>query len=75
MENEEINPEDIGPADFVEVEKVDDGDILEKPIDVSEIDKAEFFGEKTPSEFVNVKEDKKELLRTIFKIEFLCFKF
>ena len=60
MENEEINPEDIGPADFVEVEKVDDGDILEKPIDVSEIDKAEFFGEKTPSEFVNVKEDKKE---------------
>lgn len=62
MENEEINPEDIGPADFVEVEKVDD-DILEKPIDVGGIDKTEFFGddEPTPSEFVNLKEDDKEV--------------
>ena len=42
-ENNEINPEDIGPEDFVEVEKVDDGDILEKPIDVSELDPEEFF--------------------------------
>ena len=64
---EEINIEDIGPADFVEVEKIDD-DILEKPIDVSEIDPSEFFEdeshektvnekktfEETPSEFVNV---------------------
>ena len=42
-EENEINPEDIGPNDFVEVEKVDDGDILEKPIDVSEINPEEFF--------------------------------
>ena len=58
-----INVEDIGPADFVEVEKVDD--IFEKPIDVSEIDPSEFFEDEktineestvkeTPSEFVNV---------------------
>ena len=40
---EEINPESIGPDDFVEVEKVDDGDVLEKPIDVSAIDPEEFF--------------------------------
>ena len=47
---EEVNPEDIGPNDFVEVEKVDDGDILEKPIDVSEINPDEFFDdEKTAS--------------------------
>ena len=68
----EINPEDIGPSDFVEVEKVDDGDILEKPIDVSEIDPSEFFeddvktddkveneentSESAPSEFVTVEE-------------------
>ncbi|WP_292608932.1 hypothetical protein, partial [Methanobrevibacter sp. UBA188] len=32
-----------GPSDFVEVEKVDDGDVLEKPIDVSEINPSEFF--------------------------------
>ncbi|WP_407412675.1 DUF3320 domain-containing protein [Methanobrevibacter sp.] len=63
MEAEEVNPEDIGPADFVEVEKVDDGDAFEKPIDVSEIDKTEFFGEDepTPSEFVNVEDDAEEL--------------
>jgi superfamily I DNA and/or RNA helicase len=42
-EENEVNPEDIGPNDFVEVEKVDDGDILEKPIDVSEINPEEFF--------------------------------
>ena len=57
--NDEINPEDIGPADFVEVEKVDDGDVLEKPIDVSSIDPSEFFeddsAEDTPksSESIN----------------------
>ncbi len=39
----EINPEDIGPADFVEVEKISDDDVLEKPIDVSEINPSEFF--------------------------------
>ena len=49
---EEMNPEDIGPADFVEVEKVDDGDVLEKPIDVSELDPDEFFKE------VNAEEEK-----------------
>ena len=42
-EENEINPEDIGPSDFVEVEKVDDEDILEKPIDVSQISPEEFF--------------------------------
>ena len=41
--DDEINPEDIGPSDFVEVEKVDGGDVLEKPIDVSEINPSEFF--------------------------------
>ncbi|MDO5832515.1 MAG: DUF3320 domain-containing protein, partial [Methanobrevibacter sp.] len=64
--DDDINVEDIGPSDFVEVEKVDDGDMFEKPIDVSEIDPSEFFGddieepainedktfEETPSEFV-----------------------
>ena len=61
-EAEEINPEDIGPADFVEVEKVDDGDVLEKPIDVGEIDKTEFFGDvETPSEFVSVEDGEKEV--------------
>ena len=44
-EENEINQEDIGPNDFVEVEKVDDGDILEKPIDVSEINPEEFFAD------------------------------
>ena len=44
-ENDEVNAADIGPEDFVEVEKVDDGDILEKPIDVSELDPDEFFKE------------------------------
>ena len=82
--HDEINIESIGPADFVEVEKVDDGDFdpsgfnesdnvddaefLEKPIDVSSIDPAEFFEDEpskttinedniiknTPSEFVSV---------------------
>ncbi len=67
---DEINPEDIGPSDFVEVEKVDDGDVLEKPIDVSEIDPSEFFEDddktvaneestqkQAPSEFVSVEEN------------------
>ena len=67
--NNEINIEDIGPVDFVEVEKVDDGDVLEKPIDVGSIDPSEFFEDEslqntlnenntineTTSEFVNVK--------------------
>ena len=44
-EAEEIIAQDIGPEDFVEVEKVDDGDVLEKPIDVSELDPEEFFKE------------------------------
>ncbi|WP_407374935.1 DUF3320 domain-containing protein [Methanobrevibacter sp.] len=44
-EENEIDPSDIGPEDFVEVEKVDEGDLLEKPIDVSEIDPSEFFGD------------------------------
>ncbi len=53
-ESQEINQEDIGPSDFVEVEKVDDGDVLEKPIDVAEIDPSEFFdNNKTPNETVN----------------------
>ena len=42
-EENEVNPEDIGPNDFVEVEKVDDGDVFEKPIDVSQINPKEFF--------------------------------
>ena len=46
-EENEINAEDVGPIDFVEVEKVDDGDIFEKPVDVSEIDPKELFGEET----------------------------
>ena len=69
--DDEINPEDIGPSDFVEVEKVDDGDVLEKPIDVSEINPSEFFEDdnhekstkneklddvETVSEFVAVEE-------------------
>ncbi len=59
-EANEINPEDIGPEDFVEVEKVDEGDdILEKPIDVSELDPDEFFKEvsaedpETPNVSIN----------------------
>ena len=57
-EAEEINPEDIGPEDFVEVEKVDDGDPLEKPIDVSELDPDEFFKEVAAEEVdESVKED------------------
>ncbi|AMD17277.1 DNA helicase [Methanobrevibacter sp. YE315] len=71
--SDDINIEDIGPASFVEVEKPDE-DILEKPIDVSEIDPSEFFedepkgsinedniSKESPSEFVNVgSEDTKE---------------
>lgn len=48
-ESDEINPEDIGPADFVEVEKAGE-DILEKPIDVSELDPDEFFKEVAAEE-------------------------
>ncbi|WP_295116219.1 DUF4011 domain-containing protein, partial [uncultured Methanobrevibacter sp.] len=43
----EINMGVIGSNDFVEVEKVDDGDFLEKPIDVSEINPSEFFEDET----------------------------
>ena len=65
---QEINPEDIGPSDFVEVEKVDDGDILEKPIDVGGMDPSELFGDdvqetsdiKDESEFVVVEESEDE---------------
>jgi len=54
---DEINPEDIGPADFVEVEKPDD-DILEKPIDVSAIDPEEFFDDNSSDTIVdNAKDD------------------
>ena len=57
-ESQEVNSEDIGPSDFVEVEKVDDGDVLEKPIDVSEIDPSEFFDDKeTPKETINADND------------------
>ncbi len=47
-----INPEDIGPVDFVEVEKVDD-DILEKPVDVGSIDPSELFEEDAPKDIIN----------------------
>ncbi|SEK94653.1 Superfamily I DNA and/or RNA helicase [Methanobrevibacter gottschalkii] len=73
--NNEINIGDIGPADFVEVEKVDDGDFLEKPIDVSSINPSEFFEEEpsrnsinedkttkeTPSEFVSIEHPDKDV--------------
>ena len=74
-EANEINIEDIGPADFVEVEKVDDGDILEKPIDVSKLNPSDLFGNedevnpsinndesevKGESEFVSVEMPKSE---------------
>ena len=58
-EAEEIDASDIGPEDFVEVEKVDDGDFLEKPINVGELDPEEFFKEvnddevKAPAESIN----------------------
>ena len=48
-ESEEIPPEDIGPEDFVEVEKAED-DILERPIDVGELDPEEFFKEVAAEE-------------------------
>ena len=41
-EQEEANSENIGPEEFVIVEKADD-DILEKPIDVGELNPDEFF--------------------------------
>ena len=74
---EEIIPSDIGPQDFVEVEKVDGGDIFEKPIDVSEIDPSEFFDEetstkneestidKTPSEFVSVGDVEEDVVKAL----------
>ena len=71
----EINIEDIGPADFVEVEKADDEDPFEKPIDVSQIDPSEFFEDddagktinednvvkETPSEFVTVEDSEDDV--------------
>ena len=58
-ESNEVNIEDIGPSDFVEVEKVDDGDMLEKPIDVSKLDPSDLFDDldedvKTSEEPINV---------------------
>ncbi|WP_407393951.1 DUF3320 domain-containing protein [Methanobrevibacter sp.] len=59
----EIDAEAIGSADFVEVEKVDDGDILEKPIDVSEIDPSEFFEDEIPkNKSSTIKEDSSEFV-------------
>ena len=65
-QEESSNQEDIGPADFVEVEKVDEGDVLEKPIDVASMDPSELFDDdadenksfdvKEKSEFVVVDE-------------------
>ena len=54
---DEINPEDIGPSDFVEVEKIDDdNNVFEKPIDVGEIDPSEFFDDDSaPKETINEK--------------------
>ena len=49
-EADEVDVNDIGPEDFVEVEKVDDGDVLEKPIDVGELDPDEFFKEVNAEE-------------------------
>ena len=65
----EVNPEDIGPSDFVEVEKVDE-DILEKPIDVSDIKPSEFFDDEdddktdltNEDEDVKTKEDSSEFI-------------
>ena len=62
----EVNAEDIGPADFVEVEKVDDGDILEKPIDVGQLDPEEFFKDVNEGQSDNsaepLTEDKSEFV-------------
>ena len=55
----EVNSEDIGPSDFVEVEKVDDGDVLEKPIDVSEINPEEFFGDDAKADSKDTPADSK----------------
>ena len=61
--DDEINPEDIGPSDFVEVEKVDDGDVLEKPIDVSEINPSEFFEDDNPEK--STKNEKLDDVKTV----------
>ncbi|MDO5823220.1 DUF3320 domain-containing protein [Methanobrevibacter sp.] len=50
---EEQHYGDIGPIDFVEVEKVDDRDILEKPIDVSSISPSEFFEDENSQDLIN----------------------
>ena len=49
-ENNEIDASDIGPEDFVVVEKVDDGDAFEKPVDVGELDRDEFIKEADAEE-------------------------
>ena len=56
-QEEEINAEDIGPEDFVEVEKADDGDVLEKPIDVGELDPEEFFKDVEAEELTDSDEN------------------
>ena len=56
-QSQEIDPEDIGPADFVEVEKADDGDFFEKPVDVGEIDPSELFDDDVIQENSDVKKD------------------
>ena len=75
-EADNVNVEDIGPEDFVEVVNVDD-DILEKPIDVSELDPSDLYDEsdesineynetetKQDSEFVTVETPEKEAYET-----------
>ncbi|MBR4448415.1 DUF3320 domain-containing protein [Methanobrevibacter sp.] len=61
-EANEIDMDDIGPSDFVEVEKVDDGDILEEPIDVSKLDPSDLFDdsdENMEAPYESVNEDNK----------------
>ena len=66
----EVNPEDIGPADFVEVVK-DEDDVLEKPIDVSSINPEEFFEDETPEENVNAESEFVEIKEEQPKAEYV----
>jgi superfamily I DNA and/or RNA helicase len=70
-EADEITADDIGPSDFVEVEKVDEGDILEKPIDVSELDPDEFFKEVDAEEIKPAAESMNEDNSSEAKSEFV----
>ena len=45
----DVNIGDIGPEDFVEVERADDGDMFEKPVDVSEMDPSDLFDDSSES--------------------------